>query len=152
MGMKLSIILGGLLLATAAGSFWYIDRLQDNIAVLKANAMTLEAEIQVQNEAIKKHLAQVQKTQQLNDKLAKQHQEAQREVTKLRDTFARHDLDNLALAKPTLVQKMINKGTKKVKEDLIQITDPEQFDKDEEDTNTKSYDFSDRVLNDAATN
>ena len=134
--MKLSIILGGLLLATAAGSFWYIDRLQDNIAVLKANAMTLEAEIQVQNEAIKKHLAQVQKTQQLNDKLAKQHQEAQREVTKLRDTFARHDLDNLALAKPTLVQKMINKGTKKVKEDLIQITDPEQFDKDEEDTNT----------------
>lgn len=136
MGMKLSIILGGLLLATAAGSFWYIDRLQDNIAVLKANAMTLEAEIQVQNEAIKKHLAQVQKTQQLNDKLAKQHQEAQREVTKLRDTFARHDLDNLALAKPTLVQKMINKGTKKVKEDLIQITDPEQFDKDEEDTNT----------------
>ena len=125
MGMKLSIILGGLLLATAAGSFWYIDRLQDNIAVLKANAMTLEAEIQVQNEAIKKHLAQVQKTQQLNDKLAKQHQEAQREVTKLRDTFARHDLDNLALAKPTLVQKMINKGTKKVKEDLIQITDPE---------------------------
>ena len=136
MGMKLSIILGGLLLATAAGSFWYIDRLQDNIAVLKANAMTLEAEIQVQNEAIKKHLAQVQKTQQLNDKLAKQQQEAQREVTKLRDTFARHDLDNLALAKPTLVQKMINKGTKKVKEDLIQITDPEQFDKDEEDTNT----------------
>ena len=136
MGMKLSIILGGLLLATAAGSFWYIDRLQDNIAVLKANAMTLEAEIQVQNEAIKKHLAQVQKTQQLIDKLAKQHQEAQREVTKLRDTFARHDLDNLALAKPTLVQKMINKGTKKVKEDLIQITDPEQFDKDEEDTNT----------------
>ena len=136
MGMKLSIILGGLLLATAAGSFWYIDRLQDNIAVLKANAMTLEAEIQAQNESIKKHLAQVQKTQQLNEKLAKQNQEAQREVTQLRDTFARHDLDNLALAKPTLVQKMINKGTKKVKEDLIAITDPEQFEKDEEDTNS----------------
>ena len=133
MGMKLSIILGGLLLATAAGSFWYIDRLQDNIAVLKANAMTLEAEIQAQNESIKKHLAQVQKTQQLNDKLAKQHQEAQREVNKLRNTFAKHDLDNLAINKPSLVEKMVNRGTKRVKEELINITNPNQF--DEEDTN-----------------
>lgn len=134
MGMKLSLILGGLLLATAAGSIWYIDRLQDNIAILKANAMTLEAEIKVQNESIKKHLAQVQKTQQLNEQLAIKNQEAQREVTKLRDTFAKHDLDNLALAKPKLIEKIVNKGTKQVKEDLIKITDPRQF--DEEDTDS----------------
>ena len=42
MGFKLSIILGGLLLVTASGSFWYIDKLQDNISTLKGNQIALD--------------------------------------------------------------------------------------------------------------
>ena len=54
-------------------------------------------------------------------------------MNKLRNTFAKHDLDNLAINKPSLVEKMVNRGTKRVKEELINITNPNQF--DEEDTN-----------------
>ena len=47
---KLTLILGGLLIASVAGSAWYIDRLLDEISVLKANAIVLETKITEQNE------------------------------------------------------------------------------------------------------
>jgi|TARA_R110000850_G_scaffold254141_1_gene379450 hypothetical protein len=126
--MKISLILGGLLLASIAGSTWYIERLNDQIAILKGNQIALENEVQKQNESIEKFLADQKENQvKLND-MALANQEAQREVNKLRNTFAKHDLDNLAINKPTLVQKMVNRGTKRVKDDLISITNPNQFD------------------------
>lgn len=135
MGFKLSIILGGLLLVTASGSFWYIDRLQDNISTLKGNQIALESSIKQQNESIKQHLAKQKQTQEQVNVLTAKNQEAQREVNKLKNTFAKHDLDNLALAKPKLIENIINKGTKKVKEELIELTNPNQFD-DEESNNS----------------
>ena len=134
--MKIYLLLGLFSFAVLGGAGWYINFLHDQIAILKGNQIALESKVAEQNEAIDRYLQEQKENQAKLNQMALANQEAQREVTKLRDTFARHDLDNLALAKPTLVQKMINKGTKKVKEDLIQITDPEQFDKDEEDTNT----------------
>ena len=52
MGSKLAIALGLLLLITVSGSAWYIDRLLDEISVLKGNQIALENSIQAQNEAI----------------------------------------------------------------------------------------------------
>ena len=132
--MKISLILGGLLLASIAGSTWYIERLNDQIAILKGNQIALENEVQKQNESIEKFLADQKENQvKLND-MALANQEAQREVNKLRNTFARHDLDNLAINKPALVEKMVNRGTARVKEDLIKITNPNQFN-EEDNTN-----------------
>ena len=128
MGLKLSIILGGLLLLTASGSFWYIDRLQDNISTLKGNQIALESSIEEQNSSIKTYLANQVQAQKQIQALEKDKQEAVREVNKLRTTFAKHDLDNLALKKPKLIENIVNKGTKKVKEELIALTDPNQFD------------------------
>lgn len=132
---KLTLILGGLLIASIAGSAWYIDRLLDEISVLKANAIVLETKIAEQNESIKNYLETQKKVQQQIQTIEKQKQEALREVNQLRNTFAKHDLDNLALSKPKLIEKIVNKGTKKVKEELIALTDPDQFEeKNEEDT------------------
>lgn len=128
MGLKLSIILGGLLLVTVSGSAWYIDRLQDNISTLKANQMTLEKSIAEQNESIKKHLAKQQQTQEQLQVLTQKNQEAQREVQNLRNTFAKHDLDALAIAKPKLIENIINKASKKVNKELVELTNPNQFD------------------------
>lgn len=128
MGFKLSIILGGLLFVSISGSAWYIDRLQDNISTLKGNQIALESSIAQQNESIKSYLANQQQAQKQIQSLEKDKQEAVREVTKLRTTFAKHDLDNLALKKPKLIENIVNKGTKKVKEEIIALTDPNQFD------------------------
>lgn len=134
MGFKLSIVLGGLLLITATGSGWYIDRLLDQISVLKGNQIALENSIEQQNESIKQYLSKQKQNQEQLNILTEKNRESQREVNKLKNTFAKHDLDNLALAKPKLIEKIVNKGTKQVKEDLITLTNPNQF--DEESTNS----------------
>ena len=128
MGFKLSLILGSLLIVSVSGSAWYIDRLQDNISTLKGNQIALESSIAQQNDSIKSYLANQAKAQKQIQSLEKDKQEAVREVSKLRTTFAKHDLDNLALKKPKLIENIVNKGTKKVKEELIALTDPNQFD------------------------
>lgn len=131
--MKLSLILGAMLIISVSGSFWYIDYLQDQISILKGNQIALESKVAEQNEAIDRYLEQQKENQAKLNQMALANQEAQREVNKLRNTFAKHDLDNLAINKPSLVEKMVNRGTKRVKEELINITNPNQF--DEEDTN-----------------
>ena len=131
--MKLALIMGVLLLATVGGSAWYIDRLQDDISTLKGNQLILEAKIQEQNDAIEAALNNQKKAQTLMASLEKEKQEAMRDVNKLRKTFARHDLDELTLAKPELKQGKINKASKRVLENLEKLTDPNQFDEKDSD-------------------
>ena len=133
--MKLALIMGVLLLATVGGSAWWIDRLQDNISTLKGNQIALEAKIQEQNEAIETALNNQKKAQTLMASLEKEKQEAMRDVNKLRKTFARHDLDELTLAKPGLMEGKINRASKRVLENLEKLTDPNQFD-EEDSTNS----------------
>jgi len=133
MGFKLNIILAGLLVTSVTGSLWYIDRLQDEVSTLKGNQLILESEIQQQNDSIKNFLEQQKKNAEQLQSMTAANQEAQREVSKLRNTFARHDMGSLALNKPGLIEKLVNKGTKKVKDELIAITNPNQFDENETD-------------------
>ena len=128
MGMKLSLILGGLLFLTIAGSGWYINYLNDQISILKGNQIVLEIQIQEQNESIKRYLEQ-QKNQQVQlNQLETEKQEAMKDVNRLRKTFANHDLDQLALAKPGLMQSKINKASARVMTTLEELTNPNQFD------------------------
>ena len=131
--MKLALIMGGLLLATVAGSAYWIDRLQDNISTLKGNQLILETKIQEQNDAIKNHLERQKQTQNQLLSLEKEKQEAMRDVNRLRKTFAAHDLDELTLAKPELMQSKINRASKRVLENLEKLTDPNQFDEEDSD-------------------
>ena len=135
--MKLSIGLGIALLLVVSGSYVLIGNLNDEIAILKGNAIVLEGEVQRQNEQIKKNLAQQQKTYAQIDSLTKKNQENMREVNALKQTFARHDLDALAMAKPKLLEGKVNRATKRVFDGLIELTDPNQFDKKPEEPEGK---------------
>ena len=128
MGLKLSIILAGLLVITVAGSAWYINYQADQITTLKGNQIVLETEIQKQNESIERYLEQ-QKNQQVQlDQLESEKRAAMEDVNRLRKTFAKHDLDKLALAKPGLIENRINKASARVMATLEKITNPNQFD------------------------
>ena len=131
MGIKIAGVLGLLLVISVAGSAWYIDRLQDEISVLKGNAIALENSIAQQNEQIAAHTAKAEALQNQNNKLASQNQESMREVNQLRNTFASHDLDNLALAKPALIESKVNKAVKRLMQEFRDITDPDQFNEED---------------------
>ena len=126
--------MGVLLLSTVAGSAFWVNSLQSQIGTLKGNQLVLEAKIQEQNEAIETALNNQKKAQTLMASLEKEKQEEMRNVNKLRKTFARHDLDELTLAKPELMQGKINKASKRVLENLEKLTDPNQFDEEVSDT------------------
>ena len=128
MGIKLSLILGGLLFVTIAGSGWYIDYLGEQVSTLKGNQIVLETQIQEQNESIERYLEQ-QKNQQVQlNQLEAEKRKAMEDVNRLRKTFAKHDLDKLALAKPGLMQSKINKASARVMSTLEELTNPNQFD------------------------
>ena len=118
MGFKLSIILGVLLATSLAGSKYLFNQLSQS----KANQVILESKITEQNNSIKQYLAKQEQISADMNKLEAEKQKALREVNKLRNTFAKHDLDNLALNKPGLIEKIVNKGSKQVMTDLVDLT------------------------------
>ena len=130
MGFKLSIILGGLLIATISGSAFYIKYLNNQVSTLKANQVILTDKIAEQNESIKNYLNKQKETMELMEFLEAERRAAMRSVTELRNKFARHDLNNLALMKPGLIENRVNKGSKKVFDELMQITSQDKKDED----------------------
>jgi len=135
MGFKLNLILGALLMVSIAGSAMYInmqkatiERLQIELQTAINNQAVLENTISSQNNQITEQLEQQKINQERITQLNEDSKLAQAEVTKLRNTFARHDLNNLAIAKPGLIEKIVNKGTNKVNKELIELTNPRQFD------------------------
>ena len=135
MGFKLNLILGALLMVSIAGSAMYInmqkatiERLQIELQTAINNQAVLENTISSQNNQITKQLEQQKISQEKITQLNEDSKLAQAEVNKLRNTFARHDLNNLAIAKPGLIEKIVNKGTNKINKELIELTNPRQFD------------------------
>ena len=126
--MNLSLILGGLLVVSVAGSAWYIDYQSEQITTLKGNQIVLETQIQEQNEAIERHLAQAKKQQDQMNSLAQENRQAMERVNKLRKTFANLDLDESALANPQDLQMRINRGSARVMKELEELSNPNQFD------------------------
>ena len=118
MGYKISLVLGVLLAASLAGSKYLFNQLSQS----KANQIVLESKITEQNDSIKQYLAKQEQLSADLGLLETQKQDALREVNKLRQTFAKHDLDNLALNKPGLIEKIVNKGSKQVMADLVDLT------------------------------
>ncbi len=134
MGIKLSLVLGGLLIVSVAGSAWYIDYQADQISTLKGNQIVLETQIQEQNEAIERHLKQAKQQQEQMNTLAAENRKAMESVNKLRKTFSNLDLDESALANPEDMQRRINRGSARVMEELEKLSNPNQF--DEQDTSS----------------
>ena len=136
MGFKLAMILSALLLASLAGSASYIKHLNNQMAVLKGNQVILENQIEEQNASIDAYLKKQEQVSFQLKSMEAEKNEALREFNSLRDKFSKHDMDSLALAKPKLIETRVNNGTRKVKEALVKITDPDQFEPQEEPVET----------------
>jgi len=135
MGLKLSAGLGLILIITAGAFKMYYDKSQAEIKSFHLqleqsiqNQKTLESTIEQQNENLKQAVENQELMISQVEKLTKENMVAQNEVTDIRKKFSTHSMDVLSIRKPKLIQKIINKGTKEVLNDLKVITDEEQFD------------------------
>jgi len=133
--MQISLVLGFLLIATAGGSYFYIstqkaqiEQLQVELQTAVNNQAVLESAIAQQNAQMQEQLESQIENQALISELSEANNFAREEVNQLRNTFARHDLNNLAIAKPGLIEKIVNRGTARVHQQFIDLTNPRQFD------------------------
>tara|TARA_R110000822_G_C15301015_1_gene491943 strand:+ start:364 stop:786 length:423 start_codon:yes stop_codon:yes gene_type:complete len=135
MGIQTNIILGGILIVSLSGSAMYINLQKTQIDKLK-----IELNVAINNEKLLKNAIETSKAELENQlereklnqekivELTEASNEARKEVSKLRNTFAKHDLNSLAIAKGALIEKIINRGTAKVNKELADLTNPRQFD------------------------
>jgi len=139
MGFKLSIVLSIVLVAMAGGFKLYYDKSEAEKQAMATqlqqamdNQQLLENAIATQNEQLEKAVAEQKESQARIQGLTVANNQANEKVEDLRNKFARHDLDMLSLRKPGLVEKMVNRGTARVFQELKDLTDPDQFDEDDD--------------------
>ena len=133
--MKLSLLLGLALIIIAGGSYFYInmqnaqiERLQVEVQTAVNNQAVLETTIANQNTQFQEQLENQRVNQARIAELSEANDAARQDVTQLRNTFARHDLNSLAIARPGLIENAVNRGTRQVGEALAALTNPRQFD------------------------
>ena len=133
--MQISLFLGFLLIATAGGSYFYINMQKAQLAQLQVelqtavnNQQVLESTIAQQNMQMQEQLENQRQNQARIAELSQMNDEARQEVTEMRNTFARHDLNNLAIARPGLIEGIVNRGTAQVHQQFVDLTNPRQFD------------------------
>lgn len=138
MSFKLSLGLAGLLVISVAINVIFLtklDKAKIELQTAISNQVILERTIQEQNEQIKKALADAKKTAEQIQSLNVRYNESQAQVTKLRNKFAKFNLEGMALTDPLTLQGKINRATARVGDDLTNITNSNQFD---ENTNTNN--------------
>jgi DNA repair exonuclease SbcCD ATPase subunit len=133
--MQISIVLGFLLIATAGGSYFYINMQKAQIGQLQVELQTavnnqevLENTIANQNTQLQEQLENQRQNQARIAELSSANNAAREEVTQLRNTFARHDMNSLAIARPESIQRIVNNGTARVHQQFVDLTNPRQFD------------------------
>jgi len=122
----------GLALALSLGGFkMYYDKteaqkdaLMTQIKQASENQKLLEKTIADQNAQIDQQREKQQAVLLKIEQLTEDHQNAMKEVDTIRKKFAKHNLDVLTLRKPKLIEKIINRGTAEVLNDLEAYTDP----------------------------
>ena len=124
-------VLGAALVMCGISFKVYYDRSEAEKDALRAelqtsinNQQVLENTIQDQNNRIAQAIESQKQQQEQIQGLEQKNREAAAEVSSLRQKFARHDLNNLSLRKPGLIERIVNKATKEVGDELAQITDP----------------------------
>ncbi len=124
-------VLGAALVMCGVSFKVYYDRTETEKDALRTelqtsinNQQVLENTIQDQNNRIAQAIEFQKQQQEQIQGLEQKNREATAEVSSLRQKFARHDLNHLSLRKPGLIEKIVNKATKEVGDELAQITDP----------------------------
>lgn len=133
--MQISLVLGFLLIATAGGSYFYINMQKAQISQLQVELQTavnnqevLEGTIANQNTQLQEQLESQRQNQARIGELSEMNDAARQEVSEMRNTFARHDMGSLAIARPESIQRIVNNGTARVHQQFVDLTNPRQFD------------------------
>ena len=119
-GIRLLLI--GIVSATLIGAGAYVLKLRSDNAILKANQIKLEGAIETQKEVIENQKQDYEKIISINKELNDDIIQINKSKQILQDKLSKHDLNYLAVEKPRLIEKIINKGSNKIMDELNEAT------------------------------
>tara|TARA_Y100001937_G_scaffold83240_1_gene112658 strand:- start:200 stop:667 length:468 start_codon:yes stop_codon:yes gene_type:complete len=113
------MIITGLMIAGLAGGVAYVYKLKADNAILKENAIKLEQSINSQKEVIAQQKEDFENILEANKKLTALNLTLDKELKALDDKFnktnasgKKRDIGDLAVNKPGLIEKIINRASK----------------------------------------
>ena len=118
----LLIVVLGLVGGVVYGGYYYYKDTQSRIQTLTENNSKLEVATQQQEKTINTLVEDAKKFEELNKELQVKLDKANRYKDVLIDKLRKHDLAKLSMKKPSLVEKRINNGTKKLFRSLENLT------------------------------
>jgi len=119
-GIRLLLI--GIVSATLIGAGAYVLKLRSDNAILKANQIKLEGAIETQKEVIENQKQDYEKIISINKELNDDIIQINKSKQILQEKLSKHDLNYLAVEKPGLIEKIINKGSNKIMDELNEAT------------------------------
>ena len=122
MGMKLALALLIVIAVMTGGFYLYYKDSQKKIAILTENAAKAELAVETQKETIMAMNDSMNKQAALVGNLTSKLSEAEDGYKKLSSKLRRHDLEELSRAKPVAMEKRINRGTKRLLNELEEIS------------------------------
>ena len=116
------IVVVGLVGGVVYGGYYYYKDTQSRIQTLTENNSKLEIATQQQEQTLNTLVEDAKKFAELNNELQIKLDKANQYKDVLIDKLRKHDLANLSMKKPGLVEKRINNGTKKLFRSLESLT------------------------------
>jgi hypothetical protein len=104
----------GIIIAMSLGGYFLYQQNES----LKIENLAFQVRDQEQAATIKAQQESFERQSQALNSLTARNAEIEGEMTRYLDIFKRHSLNKLALAKPGLIEKRVNKGTKDVFETI----------------------------------
>ena len=111
-----------ILLVGISGAVIYVMKLRSDNAILKANQIKLEGAIETQKAVIENQKQDYEQIISINKELNDDIIQIKKSKQILQDKLSKHDLNYLAVEKPGLIEKIINKGSNKIMNDLNEAT------------------------------
>ena len=109
--LQIRIAIIFILLASAGGGYWYVQKLQKDNQILKANQIKLETAVADNNAVIEQQTKDLKKIRTTLEEVEKVNAKLQEDRDALNNRLGKHDIGNLAENKPGLVEKIINKAS-----------------------------------------
>ena len=111
-----------MVLTIAGGGLYYVQKLKHENEVLKVNQVKLEESITEQQEVIAMQKESYEQIMVANTELTSKVKELNGAKEELQKKLSDHDINYLAVQKPGLIERIVNKGTKDVLNDIENLT------------------------------
>ena len=110
-GASIKAIVALIIVVLIAGGLWYVTNLKADLAISEQNNIKLQDGIKEQNALMEQMKADIAQIQNINKDLAQENEKRKKDVEVLTSKFSKRDFGALAAEKPSVVEKLVNRGT-----------------------------------------